>query len=206
MDNKAQEDLKHIRDLMERSSKFLSLSGLSGVFAGIFALFGVGTIMIILDYHNIDYFDGKQDFYTWNAIIQIGTVLGITLVSSLTVAFYFTHRKVKREQRNLWTYASKELFLQLSIPLICGGLICLLLIYHNFFYFVTPTTLIFYGLAATNASKYTFSELFWLGIIEICLGLLSLLFIGYGLVFWALGFGVLHIIYGVLMYKKYDLK
>ena len=43
-----------------------------------------------------------------------------------------------------------------------------------------------------------------LGLCEITLGLLSLYYIGYGLAFWVLGFGVLHIAYGLYMHIKYD--
>jgi hypothetical protein len=43
-----------------------------------------------------------------------------------------------------------------------------------------------------------------LGICEIGLGLIASIYMGYGLLFWAVGFGVLHIIYGIVMYMKYE--
>jgi hypothetical protein len=67
-----------------------------------------------------------------------------------------------------------------------------------------PAMLIFYGLALINASPNLFDEIRYLGYSEILIGLLAAAFIGYGLYFWAFGFGVLHIAYGLVMYKKYD--
>jgi hypothetical protein len=43
-----------------------------------------------------------------------------------------------------------------------------------------------------------------LGITEIILGLMSSWLIGYGLLFWAVGFGVMHIFYGLMMYFRYE--
>jgi hypothetical protein len=57
-----------------------------------------------------------------------------------------------------------------------------------------------------NASKYTFNDIRYLGFCEIILGLGAAVYVGYGLYFWALGFGILHIIYGAMMYYKYERK
>ena len=66
--------------------------------------------------------------------------------------------------------------------------------------------LIFYGLALINSSKYTFFEIRYLGIAEIVLGLIASVFVSSGLILWAAGFGLLHIIYGIIMYYKYERK
>jgi hypothetical protein len=78
-----------------------------------------------------------------------------------------------------------------------------MLLVNGYIGFVTPLTLIFYGLALVNASKYTLSEVRSLGIIEIVIGLFAMHFIGYGLLLWAVGFGVMHIIYGIIMHIRY---
>ncbi|MCB9201857.1 MAG: hypothetical protein H6604_02250 [Flavobacteriales bacterium] len=204
MNNKAHQDLQHIRSLMEKSGKFLSLSGLSGITAGIIALIGTATVLIIMEINHISYFDGKKDYYTWKSIYQIGFTLLITLALSILSAYYFTQKKTKKNNQKLWNSLTKYLLVQLSIPLVCGGILCLLLIKYNLYLLIPGFTLIFYGIALTNCSKHTFSEVFWLGISQIILGLLAVYFIGYGIVFWAIGFGILHIIYGIIMYKKYD--
>jgi len=69
---------------------------------------------------------------------------------------------------------------------------------------VTPSCLIFYGLALINGSKYTVSEVRYLGYLELVLGIVNLWATRYGLYFWAAGFGVLHILYGIVMWNKYE--
>ena len=128
----------------------------------------------------------------------------LVLVLSLASAIFFTIRKSKQKSLPIWTTSTKNLLVNFSIPLVTGGLFCLGLIYHNLLVFLAPVTLIFYGLALINAEKYTYSDIKYLGICEVALGLVSLFLLGYGLVFWVLGFGVLHIVYGAIMYKKYQ--
>jgi uncharacterized membrane protein HdeD (DUF308 family) len=63
--------------------------------------------------------------------------------------------------------------------------------------------LIFYGLALVSAGKFTFGEIHYLGMLEVLTGLLALVFPSIALFLWAFGFGVLHILYGLIMHKKY---
>lgn len=104
----------------------------------------------------------------------------------------------------MWDVSSRRLVLNFLIPLVAGGAFCLVLIQYGIAGLVAPATLIFYGLACINASKYTMRDIRYMGVAFIILGLVSTQYIGYGLYFWALGFGVCHIIYGALMYYKYD--
>ena len=182
-----QEDLSHIRSIMEKSSRFISLSGLSGIFIGFFAILGAAYVFFAFEREGISYFDRYPKFYDFNFI-----------------AVFFTVRKSKRKELPIWTTSTKLLIINFSIPLVTGGIFCLGLIFHHFYAFLAPCTLIFYGLSLINASKYTYSDIRYLGVCEVILGLLSSFLLGYGLVFWALGFGVLHIIYGLILYKKYQ--
>ena len=70
--------------------------------------------------------------------------------------------------------------------------------------YVAPTCLAFYGLALINGSKYTLSDIKYLGLLEVALGCICLFIPGYGLLFWAIGFGALHVLYGIIMWNKYD--
>ena len=192
-----------IRSMMERSSRFISLSGLSGIFAGIFALLGAYAAYIKLNSVNGIYrlLDKEALF---DVIIFLLTDALLVLIASLTVGILLTIRNSKKKGIKIWDTTSKRLLLNLLIPLITGGLFCLVLLYHGLVGLVAPATLLFYGLALINASKYTLNDIRYLGICEIVLGLTASLFIGYGLFFWAAGFGVLHIIYGAMMYFKYE--
>jgi len=112
--------------------------------------------------------------------------------------------KAKKSNDTLWNASSKRLLVNFLIPLASGGFFILFLIEKNMFGLVAPLTLLFYGLACVNASKYTLGDVRYLGITMIILGLLSTWFLGYGLLFWAIGFGICHIVYGSMMYFKYD--
>ncbi len=201
--NKYENDLKHIREMMERSSTFISLSGLSGVGAGFVAILGCAVTFFILAKHQIDYFDGNPNYYSHQVIMPLTIVAISTLALAITSGIYFTAKKSRKLGHPLWSTATKNTVIAASIPLVVGGLFCIIVTWHHFFYLVAPCMLIFYGLALVSASKYTQSDIFWLGLCELILGLLAAIFTGYGLVFWGLGFGVLHIIYGIWMYQKY---
>lgn len=193
------EDLKEIRLLMERSSKFLSLSGLSGIAVGIVAL----TSAAVLYFHEDIYgFYRLEDPIRFGAFLAVQAV--VTLLSAIILGFLFTRRKAKKRGESLWNPLSKKVLTAMSIPLITGGLMGLIFLNQLDIWPLAGITLIFYGLALINSAHFTFKDLHYLGICEIILGLAALAITGYSLLFWALGFGVLHIIYGVRMYMKYE--
>jgi hypothetical protein len=206
--------LSEIRNLMEKSSRFLSLSGLTGVFAGVYAL--VGAYLVYSDFHIISSDTASVSYSEFIKTANSGTdsvilkiqslfIIGaIVLVLSLVTGYIFTSRKAKKQNLNVWDSTTKRMVVSLSIPLIAGGIFCLILIKHQVVGLIAPATLIFYGLALLNASKYTFNDIKYLGVLEIILGLVSAYYIGRGLLFWAVGFGILHIVYGAVMYFKYD--
>jgi hypothetical protein len=204
MNQKHQEDLAHIRSMMERSSRFISLSGLSGVFAGLSALIGGLYAYQLFRVKGMTCTDGASS-YNENAYLvnQLIYTAAIVLVCALTFGIFFTLRKSKKYNLPIWTSATKKMLFNLAVPLLAGGIFCLALLHHEIYGFVAPTTLIFYGLALVNAEKYTFSDVKYLGFCELVLGFISLFYIGYGLVFWIIGFGILHILYGLIMFKKY---
>lgn len=202
-------DLAHIRQLMERSTKFVSLSGLSGVFAGIYALIGAGYV------YYLNTLDTNMQYETGN-FNSSAPLFGLTFIQfclidaflvlalSLGTSLWLSYKKAKKMGETIWNSLTKRVFINMMVPLVTGGIFCLLLIYHHKFVFVAPATLIFYGLALVNVSKYTFNDIFQLGIIEIVIGLLAAFFIANGLLFWTIGFGLMHIVYGLGMYFKYE--
>lgn len=195
------EDLKDIRDLMNKSTQFISLSGLSGVLAGIYALIGAVYVnSLILGYENT--------YITLESLIfkKIVATALVVLLASLSTAYIMTLNKAKKVGENMWNASSKRLLVNFAIPLVTGGIFALLLLRHEYYGLIAPITLLFYGLACVNASKYTLRDVRYLGITEIILGLFAVEFSGFGLYFWILGFGICHIIYGAMMYFKYDRK
>lgn len=197
------EDLSHIRQMMERSSRFISLSGLSGVSAGLTALAGAAYVYFLMMNNGIHYNNGRDADFSPALVIHLLLTGIVILAVALALAYFFTARKSRRKGLKIWDHTTKRLLVNFAVPLMTGAVFCLALIYHQLFVFVAPATLIFYGLALVNAAKYTLSDMQNLGYLEIVLGLIALFFLGYGLIFWTAGFGVLHIVYGLIMHRKY---
>lgn len=198
--------LQDIKRMMERSSRFISLSGLSGIAAGICALVGAWFARKEIEpYHN--YFNGNDDFAgdDFQSVKSRLLIIALTvLTAALVSAFYFTWRKARHNKLPVWDLTAKRLTINMLIPLVAGGLFILAMYQYNEWKFIAPACLIFYGLALVNASKYTLTDVKYLGLLQILLGLINTQFVAYGLYFWAAGFGVLHIIYGFVMWWKYE--
>lgn len=202
--------LSEIRSMMERSSRFISLSGLSGVFAGMFALVGAYFAQTKISEYTENYrsmIEMERDemlALTNGLIFDLFFIAAGVLIASLLLGTLLTIRNSKKKGIRTWDSTARRLLINLAIPLATGGLFCLILLYHGDIGLIAPATLIFYGLALINASKYTFNDIRYLGVCEIILGLIASFYIGYGLYFWAAGFGILHIVYGTAMYLKYE--
>jgi len=202
------DELKTIRKIMEESTRFLSLSGLSGIFAGIFAIAGaLAAWFLILQNGTIRYdelfrsLDLKETLtLRWQLIADAVVVLLLSVLFTL----WLSGRKARRAGKVLWTPVLRRLIVNMMIPLVTGGIFIIILLIQNHIQLIVPGMLIFYGLALVNAGKFTYGEIFYLGLLEIVTGLFSTLFPELGIYFWTFGFGVLHIVYGLFMYRKYD--
>ncbi len=190
-------DIAEIRSMMERSSKFLSLSGWAGIMAGIYAFAGA-----LIVWFNLGFNPDRIDYNTSN-----DTMLNVLLVSiavlalALFTALFDSYRKAKSKGERAWNATSKRLLINMAIPLLTGTGMIAIAIYYELIGLVAPLTLIFYGLALYNAGNFTFRALRILGFIQIFLGLLSCLLIEYSLIIWIIGFGLIHILYGVYMFR-----
>lgn len=198
-------DLSEIRSIMERSTKFLSLSGLSGVMAGIYALAGAYIA------YELFYTDADSVLYNTTDRPEIsGNVLNLVLLAMIVLALaigtaiFLSYRKSRKRGEKVWNSAARRLLLNMAIPLVAGGIFILILISKGLLGLIAPVTLIFYGMALINAGKFTYEEVKSLGIIEIVLGLIASYYVGYGLLLWAVGFGLMHIVYGIYMHLKYE--
>ncbi|HCC70244.1 MAG TPA: hypothetical protein DEQ09_03715 [Bacteroidales bacterium] len=193
--NSHSDDLKTIRKIMEESSRFLSLNGLSGVFAGIFALLGFTIAFLII--RNPD-LTGRENL---DLVLLIDAL--VILILALATGGYLSYRKAIKTGLKIWTGTTRRMLLNLVIPLISGAVFILFFYLKNDFHYIIPAMLIFYGLALVSAGKFTFGEIQYLGIFEVLTGFFAAIFPDYALFAWAFGFGLLHILYGLIMHKKY---
>jgi hypothetical protein len=197
-------DIQDIKQMMSQSSRFISLSGLSGVLAGLYSLIGAW-----LAYKTI-YFDTSTSgsyrdlVISYEAVYKLLLIGSSVMILSIITGLFLSLRKAAKEKEEFWNPTSRRLLINFLIPLLTGGFFIVFLIEKNILELVAPLTLIFYGLACVNASKYTLGDVRYLGVTQIVLGLLSTWFLSYGLLFWAIGFGGCNILYGCIMYFKYE--
>jgi hypothetical protein len=202
MENQYQQDLHSIRQLMERSVKFVSLSGLSGILAGCYALAGAGLIFRWLPMPYEDFIGQDTD---WRHLhLRVLAVPVVVLIASVATAWYLSLLKVKKAGGSLWNESSRRLLGNFTVPLVAGGLFVLIMVGQGELGLAAPACLLFYGLALITAGSNTFDEIRYLGYSNLVLGLAAAAWPAYGLYLWAAGFGLLHILYGGLMYKKYE--
>lgn len=209
--NEQLNDLREIRSLMERSSRFIGLSGLSGIAAGFCALAGATATYIYLDSRPFEhdlYFDSALSASKWGMHYTEFFILvaSLTILSAVALGIFFTTRHAQQKGQSIWDATARRLLVSLAVPLGAGGLFCLAMLLHGSIGYLAPATLVFYGLALVNGSKYTLHDVYYLGLTEIALGIVAMYLLRYGLEFWVIGFGFLHIIYGAMMYFKYEKK
>lgn len=201
------ETLTEIKGLMQRSSKFVSLSGMSGIAAGIVAILGAVIISI---YQNIGFFEPlpgmlfqSKDQLSVNMTFIFAVLCSVLILASI-LTIYFSSRNAKSKNIIFWDSMAKRVFINLVIFLLTGGIFCLILFYYEIYFLIVSAMLIFYGLALMNVSKFTFNEIAQLGVIEIFLGIFAAFVTVYPLLIWTVGFGLLHLIYGFYVYLKYE--
>lgn len=201
------ETLNEIKGLMQRSSRFSSLSGIAGIAAGSVAILGSVLISIYL---HIGFFEQMPGIMSDKKASQPVNLTGVfvilisVFVLALILTIYFSSRKAKRKNIIFWDIMAKKVFVNFFIFLFTGGIFCLILFYYGIYFLIVPSMLTFYGLALINISKFTFNEIAQLGVLEICLGIIAAFAPVYPLLLWMIGFGILHLFYGIYVYIKYE--
>lgn len=198
-------EIAEMRSMMERSTKFLSLSGLSGVMAGLYALAGAYVVYAIVDFHPNVILDPTQTGVltsgpVWNVILTGSVVLLLTLITAILLS----SRKASRRGEKVWSPTSRRMMYHMAVPLLTGGILILILASRGLTGLMVPFSLMFYGLALYMAGQFTYGEIRSLGLLEIGLGLLCIWIIPLGIWCWAVGFGLLHVVYGLYMHYRYE--
>lgn len=191
-------DIAEIRSMMERSTKFLSLSGWAGIMAGIYALTGAWIA------YGIWGFNPDNIFYSSSSLPEVILLAIAVLVLAIGTAIFLSYRKAAKRDEKIWNATSRRLIINMAVPLVAGGILILVLIAKGLIGLIAPLTLLFYGLALYNVSQFTFNDIKFVGLIQIALGLVGSWCIELGLLLWALGFGVVHIIYGIYLHVRYE--
>ena len=195
------EEIKEIRKMMEQSSRFLSLSGLSGIIIGLYAVAGAWIAYRTIYVAPLPWI---HKIFGENVVYTLIFVAFLVLAFSLLTTLWLTWRKAAKAGQKIWNRGSQLMMTNLAIPFISGGILVLIFTLRGYYMVIAPACLVFYGLALINSAKFTRQEIFYLGMLQIVLGIVAALFPQAALLFWALGFGMLHIIYGTVMYFRYE--
>jgi len=206
-ESKPIKDISEIRNMMEKASRFISLSGLSGVFAGLYAIIGAA-----IAYWYVHVFFPESDKPLLFSSLDIYDEIPIFLVLLAAVVFilsfgsaaYFTTRNSKKKSLPLWDHTTRKLLINLFVPLFAGGAFIFVMLFKSYYDLIVPASLIFYGLALLNAGHFTYNDIRYLGYLELLLGFISFWLVYYDIIIWSIGFGFLHIVYGIVMYYKYE--
>jgi len=212
MDNYSEQlqALTDIRSMMEKSTKFVSLSGISGIAIGLVALLSatIGYLATSTTPFSTRYFHklllATDSIVGMTPMIFVASLALLTIAGALLIGLYFTRKKAKQSNIKLWSRSFKQMLLNIAIPLFVGGIFCIALAQKEMYEMIAPATLIFYGLSLINGGKYTLQDVNSLGVAELILGCIALFVAGYGLEFWAIGFGIFHIFYGAKIYLNQE--
>jgi len=205
------EQLREIKSMMEKSSRFISLSGWSGVAAGTCALIGAVLAYPYVDLTERETIRGIYRRQGYESIMDyffhpLTYIAIFTFIAAAISAFIFTYIKSQRQKINIWGKMTRKVAFHFLVPFITGSLFILYLTLRKDFIYVAPLSLIVYGISLFSVYKFTIHETLYLALALIVLGLSNLLFSGYSYIFWITGFGFCHIVYGVYMWYKYDRK
>jgi len=201
---KPEEELAEIKSMMERSTRFLSLSGLSGVLAGLYALAAAGITWNWIYFPSSSWGAGAANL-SFREVLNRLLLLGLaTLIAAVSTAYLLSKKKGSNSSQIFWTPASKRFLQALFLPVTLGGFFCFALLHERAFVLIPAATLVFYGIGLVQSAQFTLGEIKNLGYTQLALGLAAAFFPDFGLLCWALGFGAFHVIYGALMYFRHE--
>lgn len=192
--DKALESVNEIKELMERSSKFISISGLAAILAGMYALAGACVVTFVI----------TPDTFRQVALVIMTLVAALVLGASAITAGILFYYKSKKTGQQFFSRLTYRVLWNFALPMLTGGILCISVLLHQYYGMISSLMLLFYGLTLVNVSKYTYSNVAWLGYAFLLLGIIDSFWDGHGLLFWSIGFGGFHILYGILFYFHHE--
>lgn len=196
----AEESIKVIRDIMERSAGYTIFSGLSGIIAGLLSLIGC--------YLSEQVWAGEQTIdQNAHYLIIWFSILALAIVQDRVLA----ERKARKSGQTTWTPATYQA-IKAILPGMCLAFALSLRALIIYDYDAIPAICILgYAVSLCAAGMFSIYELRVFGVVQLVTGVIAL-FLPLiprfnhpqtALYFMALSFGVYHIIYGLIMWRKY---
>lgn len=197
----AEENLRVIRELMERSTRYSTFSGLSGICAGLFSILGCLV----------------QRFWVLSLPASerlVAFTINWTLVIALTIGadFFLTKRKAPLVGKTILSRLGRQMVVASAPGLLTGALLTLFLLQQGHMDQVYPVWMLSYGSAVCAVGLFSQKEVGRLGrafltagALTLALGLLTALqpyIASLGLFITALTFGGFHIAYGLIVSRR----
>lgn len=184
--DRAMDNLRYIRETMERSASFTHVSGIGGVLMGLIAL-GATTIAIRMT-------DPMAWLITWI----------VAAVASLSVAALMMARKSRSEGVTLLTGPGRKFAWNVIPPLVAGAILTVVLARVGMMELLPGVWLLLYGTSVVTGGSYSVRSIPVMGLVFMLAGVAALLAPpAFGDAFMAAGFGGLHIVFGILIWRKH---
>ena len=119
--------LEEIKQMMDRGSRFVSLSGWSGIAAGICALIAAWVADKKLDQYGINKIDYSKSGYTNNGDFlqfqrDLVILAVITFIAAFSLAFLFTWLRSRKTGVPVWGFTARKVIINVAVPMIVGAL------------------------------------------------------------------------------------
>ncbi len=187
----AEENLRVIRQLMERSTKYSTFSGFSGILAGAASITGC---LVTRSLSQTDPAAFRVAFLvTWSLVILF----------AIGADYLLTKRRAARVGKRVLSRLGKQMFLASAPGLGTGALLTLYFLRHNLLGDIYPVWMLCYGIAVCAVGLFSQREVSYLGAAFLLAGAATLLFCPtFGLPMMAVTFGAFHILYGIAVSRK----
>jgi hypothetical protein len=193
----ARENLRVIRQTMERSTKYSTLSGLSGVLIGLAAIAGV----LATNWLTGDAPPGASVYRHPSALALVWVSV---LVMAVAIDFACNKRRAARVGKHVVSPLGAHIVLAALPAFLAGGVLTLFFYQHALLYYVWGVWMLSYGLAISAVGLFSVKPVLALGAAFVLAGAVTLLLpLPYHLYMMALTFGGFHIGYGVVMARKH---
>ncbi len=187
---RAMDNLQYIRETMERATAFTAISGWGLVAIGITAL-AAAFISALISAQ-------QKSFKAWLAIWLAEAVI------ALLVAGWSMDRKARAAKMPLLSGPGRKVAFSLSPPIFAGGILTVVLYRAGLTNAIPGLWLLLYGTGVITGGMFSVSAVPIMGLCFMALGAVAFLAPA-GFVDWfmAAGFGGLHIVFGVIIARRY---
>jgi len=186
---------------MQQTSTYFSLRGWTGILLGIYGLLIVYLVHMLTNTYG-DGFDGSSQLPIALLEIAIMVFAVVTVLISLITLWIRAKRRAKRHNEKLWSSLSKKLRFHTLIPLLLFVIILIIIANKGYYSSITPLLLLLYGIFLLNLSRFSSGRLKYLAIADIFLAIIAYFVFDKEMLFLGLGFGIFHIIYGLMTFNK----